>query len=138
MAKLRGEDDKALKIEQSKKLLDLEELLADARKRGNADEVKYYTQALNLQKEINKEERKALASKTTSNPSPSTSNNDSSNAATTNNTSVARSSAPSSTAGAKDVVDALDVRIQRERDEAARLAVEKFMNQLKDEAKRRT
>lgn len=138
LAKIRGEDSKALKIEQSKKLLDLEELLADARKRGNSEEVKYYTQAINLQKEINKEERKALASKTTSNPSPSTSNNDSSNAATTKNTSVVRSSAPSNTASAKDVVDALDVRIQRERDEAARLAVEQFMNQLKDEAKRRT
>lgn len=58
LAKLRGEDDKALEIEQAKDLQKIEDLLSDARKRGNAEEIKYYSEALKLQKEINKEERK--------------------------------------------------------------------------------
>lgn len=49
-----------------------------------------------------------------------------------------RNTKPDNTTGAKDVVDALDERIKREREEAAKLAVEQFMKQLKDEAKRRT
>lgn len=58
LAKLRGEDDKALEIEQARELRELEELLADARERGYPEEIKYYSEALKLQKEINQEERK--------------------------------------------------------------------------------
>lgn len=58
LAKIRGEDDKALELKQTEELAELEELLQNARKRGNAEEIKYYSKALDLQKEINKEERK--------------------------------------------------------------------------------
>jgi hypothetical protein len=141
LAKIRGDDSKALEIEQSKDLKKLEDLLRDARKRGNAEEIKYYNEALNLQKEINKEERKAAAraeeekrareaekqsgSTSTSQPSARQSNNSTPSSAGSNTNAV-------------EIVDALDARIKRERDEAAKLAVEQLMKQLKDEAKRRS
>ena len=144
LAKLRGEDDKSLAIEQAKDLRKIEELLRDARKRGNAEEIKYYNEALNLQKEINKEERKKLSrdeqekrerERESSERNSSRSSNSSSNSSSSNSN---RSPSTGDSTTAKDVVDALDVRISRERDEAAKLAVEKLMQQLKDEAKRRT
>lgn len=141
LAKIRGDDSKALEIEQTKDLKKLEDLLRDARKRGNAAEITHYSEALKLQKEINKEERKALAkaeedkrareaekqSSSTSTPQPSARQSNSSTP----------SSAGSNT-NAVEIIDALDARIKREREEAAKLAVEQLMKQLKDEAKRRT
>ena len=144
LAKLRGEDDKSLAIEQAKDLRKIEELLRDARKRGNAEEIKYYNEALNLQKEINKEERKKLSrdeqekrerERESSERNSSRSSNSSSNSSSSNSN---RSPSTGDSTTAKDVVDALDVRISRERDEAAKLAVEKLMQQIKEEAKRRT
>lgn len=137
LAKLRGEDDKALEIEQTKDLKKIEDLLREARKRGNAEEIKYYNEALSLQKEINKEERKKLrraeqeerereqqaSSRNTSN---NTSSSSRSNASDSNNQS------------ATDVADAWDARIEAAKNQAAKEAVEAFMKQLKDEAKRRT
>lgn len=135
LAKLRGEDDKALKIEQSKKLLDLEELLADARKRGNADEVKYYTQALNLQKEINKEERKEASRQAEESRSRTTAQSASKpNTASTNSGSSNGSNSSSSTGvKASDVVDSLDARILA----AEKRGAENMARQLMEEAKRR-
>lgn len=140
LAKLKGDDSKALEIEQTKELKKLEELLRDARKRGNVEEIKHYSNALNLQKEINKEERKKAAraeqekrerevEKQAKSEAPQTSARQSN--------SGTPSSAGSNTS-AVEIVDALDERIKRERDEAAKLAVEQLMKQLKDEAKRRS
>lgn len=133
LAKLRGDDDKALEIKQAKELREIEELLADARKRGNAEEIKYYNEALSLQKEINKEERKQARSDDKNSSSSINSNTQSSSNRNTSNTNTSNNPT-----GPKDVVDALDARIQRERAEAAKLAVEEFMSQLKNEASRRT
>ena len=139
LAKIRGDDSKALAIEQTKELKKLEELLSDARKRGNAEEIKHYNEALNLQKEINREERKKLnreeqekrereAEKQAkqSSTSPSSSRRPSSNNAGNNSSS------------ASDVADAWDARIEAAKEQAAKEAVEQFMKQLKDEAKRRS
>ena len=80
LAKIRGDDSKALAIEQTKELKKLEELLSDARKRGNAEEIKHYNEALTLQREINKEERKqADRDKKTARNNNSNSNNNNSN-----------------------------------------------------------
>lgn len=139
LAKLRGEDDKSLAIEQAKDLRKIEELLRDARKRGNAEEIKYYNEALNLQKEINKEERKKLnreeqekrereAEKQAKSPSASSSSSRQTNRNGTSNNS----------SSASDVADAWDARIEAAKEQAAKEAVEQFMKQLKDEAKRRS
>lgn len=139
LAKLRGEDDKSLAIEQAKDLRKIEELLRDARKRGNAEEIKHYNEALNLQKEINKEERKKAArdkqaerereaEKQAKSPSASSSSSRQTNRNGTSNNS----------SSASDVADAWDARIEAAKEQAAKEAVEQFMKQLKDEAKRRS
>lgn len=139
LAKIRGEDDKALEIQQTEDLAKLEELLRDARKRGNAEEIKHYNEALNLQKEINKEERKQAArdkqaerereaEKQAKSPSASSSSSRQTNRNGTSNNS----------SSASDVADAWDARIEAAKEQAAKEAVEQFMKQLKDEAKRRS
>lgn len=138
LAKLKGDDSKAMEIEQAKELKKIEELLRDARKRGNAEEIKYYSQALNLQKEINKEERKQAArdkqaerereaekQAKQSSTSPSSSRQPTSN------------NAGSSSSSASDVADAWAANIEAAKKQAADEAVAKFAQQLKDEAKRR-
>lgn len=129
LAKLQGNDDRAREIEQAQKLADIEDSLNEARARGNSEEIAQLNRALSLQKQINKEENKAARESASSAQSSSQSSSSS-------NSTASESEAGST--GAKDVIDALDARIQRERGEAATLAVEKLMQQLKDEAKRRT
>ena len=150
LAKLRGEDDKALELEQAKDLKKIEDLLRDARKRGNAEEIKYYTEALSLQKEINKEERKQVSrdeqekrerenesskrnpqsqqsvTRPTPEPTPSTQPQ--------NNKPVSIPTI-SNPLTAADVIDALDDRIIKQIKE---VGVQEFMKQLTDDAKRRT
>ncbi|WP_198332382.1 phage tail tape measure protein [Psychrobacter aquimaris] len=141
LAKIRGDDSKALEIEQSKDLKKLEDLLRDARKRGNTEEIKYYNEALSLQKEINKEERKAAARAEEEKRAREAEKQSSSTSTPQSSARQSNSSTPSSAGGntnAVEIVDALDARIKRERDEAAKLAVEQLMKQLKDEAKRRS
>lgn len=141
LAKIRGDDSKALEIEQTKDLKKLEDLLSEARKRGNAEEIKYYNEALNLQKEINKEERKAAARAEEEKRAREAEKQSSSTSTPQSSTRQSSSSTPSSAGSntnAVEIVDALDARIKRERDEAAKLAVEQIMKQLKDEAKRRS
>lgn len=240
LAKIRGEDDKALELKQTEELAELEELLQNARKRGNAEEINYYSKALDLQKEINKEERKKVSrdkqaereveqptrqpsapvrDDSPRNPPPIKNQNnnvqdqrsydlavqeyqaqwdaikeaakklsvkeqqmldqdiipdsmkhmydtlnrlsDSIDARGARLGKTIQDTAPDKKGGylfdylkkatpsnndntvtssttAKDVIDALDARIKRERDEAAKLAVEQIMKQLKDEAKRRS
>lgn len=141
LAKIRGDDSKALEIEQTKDLKKLEDLLSEARKRGNAEEIKYYNEALNLQKEINKEERKAAARAEEEKRAREAEKQSSSTSTPQSSTRQSSSSTPSSASSntnAVEIVDALDARIKRERDEAAKLAVEQLMKQLKDEAKRRS
>lgn len=62
LAKLQGNEDKARDIEQTKKLTELELRLNDAKARGNNEEAAQLKRALDLQKQINREEdKKAIA-----------------------------------------------------------------------------
>lgn len=136
LAKIRGDDSKALEIEQTKDLKKLEDLLRDARKRGNAAEITHYSEALKLQKEINKEERKALAkaeeekrareADKQSSSTPQTPARQSNNT-NTNNTSP----------NAVEIADAWDERIKLAEERGAKRAVAELTKQLTDEAKRR-
>ena len=68
LAKLQGNEDKARDIEQTKKLTELEEKLNEAKARGNSEEASQLNRALELQKQINREEdKKARADEATSN-----------------------------------------------------------------------
>ncbi len=137
LAKIRGDDSKALAIEQTKELKKLEELLSDARKRGNAEEIKHYSNALNLQKEINKEERKKAANdeqekrerdaeKQAKSAAPQTSPRQSNN-----------KNASDTGPNAVEIADAWDERIRLAEERGAKRAVAELTKQLTDEAKRR-
>lgn len=137
LAKIRGDDSKALAIEQTKELKKLEELLSDARKRGNAEEIKHYNNALNLQKEINKEERKKAsideqekrerdAEKQAKSAAPQTSPRQSNN-----------KNASDTGPNAVEIADAWDERIRLAEERGAKRAVAELTKQLTDEAKRR-
>ncbi|MBZ1392843.1 tape measure protein [Psychrobacter pacificensis] len=137
LAKLRGDDSRALEIEQARELKEIEDLLADARKRGNPEEIKHYSEALKLQKEINQEKRKQARDREREErqrEQQAASRNSSSNSSISNRSN----SNNSNTQSATDVADAWDARIEAAKKQAADEAVAKFAQQLKDEAKRRT
>lgn len=60
LAKMKGDDDTARRLEQTKKLTDLTDKLNEAKKRGNQDEIKQLERALELQKQINAEENRKV------------------------------------------------------------------------------
>lgn len=64
LARLKGDDSLALKIEQNKKLAEIEQKITEARQRNNADEIAQLQRALALQKQINAEQtRQAIEKK---------------------------------------------------------------------------
>lgn len=64
LARLKGDDSLALKIEQNKKLAEIEQKITQARQRNNADEISQLQRALELQKQINAEQtRQAIEKK---------------------------------------------------------------------------
>ena len=91
LAKMQGNEDKARDIEQTKKLTELELKLSEAKTRGNNEEAAQLSRALELQKQINREEDKkaradeAAASNTAASkntPSSSNRGNDSATSST--------------------------------------------------------
>lgn len=137
LAKIRGDDSKALAIEQTKELKKLEELLSDARKRGNAEEIKYYNEALNLQKEINKEERKKAASDEQEKRAREAEEQAKSSSASSSSRKPSSNNTGNNSSSASDIADAWDARIEAAKKQAAEEAVANLTQQLKDEAKRR-
>lgn len=137
LAKLKGNDDKAREIEQSRKLAELEEKRRAARSRGNREEEAELSRALELQKQINREEEKRAREREREErqrEQQAASRNSSSNSSSRNRSN----SNNSNTQSATDVADAWDARIEAAKEQAAKEAVEAFMKQLKDEAKRRS
>jgi TP901 family phage tail tape measure protein len=144
LAKLKGNDDKAREIEQNRKLADLEEKRREARSRGNREEEAELNRALDLQKQINREEEKRAREQAREEQQreqaaqnrQSSSNN--SSASNSGNGRNANNSNSGNNQSASDVAAMWDERIERAKKEAAKQAVDDFMKQLKDEAKRRT
>lgn len=137
LAKLKGNDDKAREIEQNRKLAELEEKRRAARSRGNREEEAELNRALELQKQINREEEKRAREREREErqrEQQAASRNSSSNSSSRNRSN----SNNSNTQSATDVADAWDARIEAAKEQAAKEAVEQFMKQLKDEAKRRS
>ena len=79
LAKLKGNEDKARDIEQTKRLTELTDRLNEAKARGNNEEAAQLKRAFDLQKQINREEDKKAAaeqrasSNNTSSSAPSSS-----------------------------------------------------------------
>ncbi len=132
LAKLQGNDDKARDIEQTKKLTELEEKLNEAKSRGNSEEIVQLERALDLQKQINREENKKAKDRERDDrqrnqPQPVRSQTPST--PTNNNPETAQSAA--------DIADAWDERIRLAEERGAKRAVAELTKQLTDEAKRR-
>ena len=56
LARIKGDDALAMQLEQTRKLQELQDKLADAQKRSNAEEVAQLQRALDLQRQINAEQ----------------------------------------------------------------------------------
>ena len=63
LAQLKGDDSKTAKLEQQRKLRELEGKLQEARIRGNAEEIAQYERALELQRQIGAEKARQAADK---------------------------------------------------------------------------
>ena len=63
LAQLKGDDTKTAKLEQQRKLRELEGKLQEARIRGNAEEIRQYERALELQRQIGAEKARQAADK---------------------------------------------------------------------------
>lgn len=131
LARIQGNDKRALEIENTKKLADLENKLAQARQRSNTQEIKELERALELQRQINsaklseldrqRQEKQAQAQQNAGKATNTKSNS-------TQDGSARQTSAPS----ASEVAGAFGAAI----DQARRGAVNDFAKQLMSEAKR--
>lgn len=63
LAKLKGDDTKTAQLEQQRKLREIEGKLQEARVRGNAEEIRQYERALELQRQIGAEKERQAAEK---------------------------------------------------------------------------
>lgn len=136
LAKLQGNDDKAREIEQTKRLTELEAKRAEAKARGNTEEVAQLNRALELQKQINREqENQAREREREERQREQESQNRNNNS---NNNSNRNNSNGGNSQSAAEVAAMWNERIERAKKEAAKEAVQDFMQQLTDEAKRRT
>ncbi len=123
LARLKGDDITALRLEHTKQLSELEAKLNYAKKRGNRDEIAQLQRALSLQKQIHQEQlKKTQAEATSASTTHST---------TTVSTTILASDTQDATV--KKIVDSWDERLQQ----VEGLALERFARQLQDEIKRR-
>lgn len=119
LARMRGNDKKAMQLENAQKLADIEKKLTEARQRGNSEEIRQLERSLSLQQQINQEKLRDVEAnqrqrQATKNQAPS------------HTQSQSKSLSPKEVAGAFG--DAID--------DAKKQAVNDFARQLMDEAKR--
>lgn len=129
LAKLKGDDAQARRIEQSKKLAELEEKLQEARRRGNAEEIRQLERALELQRKINREENRQAKEQERERSQSSTS---------TSGSNRSRPSGGNSNISADEVAAAWEKRIEEAERNAADQAVNKFAKELRDSASTRS
>ncbi len=131
LAKMQGDDSKARQLTQTKKLMDIETKLQQAKQRGNTEEIKQLERALELQKQINREEEKQARERERQSKQRSTNS--------TTNRSSSRTSTGSSNRNNSSpidvtlVADAWDERIRQ----AEARGAENALKQLRYEAQRR-
>lgn len=110
LARLQGNENKALQIEQSKKLAELEQRLKTAQQRGNQAEIAELQRALNLQRQINSEEQKQAQQRQAQSSQAQRPNSHHNNGKNGINTTPAMQGYPSHNVSADDIVGALDAR----------------------------
>lgn len=130
LAQLKGDDSKTAKLEQQRKLRELEGKLQEARIRGNAEEIRQYERALELQRQIGAEKARQAADKKAEEQQrrQQQQQQTSGNNGRGNNSGGARDDM-----SASQVADAWDDRIRA----AERRGAQNFANELYNEARRR-
>ena len=132
LAKLKGDDTKTAQLEQQRKLREIEDKLQEARVRGNAEEIRQYQRALELQRQIGAEKERQAAEKKAEAAARAQESRSRGNASTRS----ATTSSAVSQAGdisPQQVVSAFD---DRARDLLKREGAQEFANQLINAAKR--
>lgn len=145
LLRLQGKDDKARKIEQTKELAEIEAKLSEARLRGNQEEIKYYSKALKLQQDINREKEKSArdserAVRRANQPTPQSPSSPSRPTPEpqprpqpqNKNVPIPTIANPVT---ADDIIDALDDRMIKYIKD---IGAQEILKQLQDDAKRRT
>ena len=132
LAQLKGDDSKTAKLEQQRKLRELEGKLQEARVRGNAEEIRQYERALELQRQIGAEKARQAADKKAEAAARAQESRSRSNASTRSSTSSSATSHGAGDISPQQVVDVWDGRIAA----AERRGAQNFANELYNAAKR--
>ena len=132
LAQLKGDDSKTAKLEQQRKLREIEGKLQEARVRGNAEEIRQYERALELQRQIGAEKARQAADKKAEAAARAQESRSRSNASTRSSTSSG-AVGQAGDISPQQVVDALD---DRTRGILKNEGAQEFARQLLNEAKR--
>jgi len=133
LAQLKGDDSKTAKLEQQRKLRELEGKLQEARIRGNAEEISQYERALELQRQIGAEKARQAADKKAEAVARAQESRSRGNATPRSTTTSSATSHGAGDISPQQVVDALD---DRTRGILKNEGAQEFARQLLNEAKR--
>ena len=133
LAQLKGDDSKTAKLEQQRKLRELEGKLQEARIRGNAEEIRQYERALELQRQIGVEKARQAADKKAEAAARAQESRSRGNATSRSTTTSSATSHGAGDISPQQVVDALD---DRTRGILKNEGAQEFARQLLNEAKR--
>ena len=132
LAQLKGDDTKTAKLEQQRKLRELEGKLQEARIRGNAEEIRQYERALELQRQIGAEKARQAADKKAEAAARAQESRSRGNATPRSTTASSATSHGAGDISPQQVVDVWDDRIAA----AERRGAQNFANELYNAAKR--
>ena len=133
LAQLKGDDSKTAKLEQQRKLRELEGKLQEARVRGNAEEIRQYERALELQRQIGAEKARQAADKKAEAAARAQESRSRGNATPRSTTASSATSHGAGDISPQQVVNAFD---DRARDLLKKEGAQEFANQLINAAKR--
>ena len=134
LAQLKGDDSKTAKLEQQRKLRELEGKLQEARIRGNAEEIAQYERALELQRQIGAEKARQAADKKAEAAARAQESRSRGNATPRSTTASSATSHGAGDISPQQVVDVWDNRIAA----AEKRGAQNFANELYHAAKRGT
>lgn len=132
LAQLKGDDSKTAKLEQQRKLREIEGKLQEARVRGNAEEIRQYERALELQRQIGAEKARQAADKKAEAAARAQESRSRGNATSRSTTASSATSHGAGDISPQQVVDVWDDRIAA----AERRGAQNFANELYNAAKR--
>ena len=132
LAQLKGDDSKTAKLEQQRKLRELEGKLQEARIRGNAEEIAQYRRAIELQRQIGDEKARQAADKKAEAAARAQESRSRGNATPRSTTASSATSHGAGDISPQQVVDVWDDRIAA----AERRGAQNFANELYNAAKR--